>query len=74
SRTCTDNTHGTKHDGHQHGSEQLEESFDPEMDDPETPVIDNDEIAVGSIEKCRDVEGVASEFGIYSTVSILKCY
>src|SRR5271166_3964730 len=51
-----DHAHLVEHDGHQHRGEEFEESFDPKMDDPEAPVVNNGEVGVGAIEKGGQVE------------------
>ncbi len=51
-----DHAHLVEHDGHQDRGEELEESFHPKMDDPETPVIDDREVAVGAVEEGGQVK------------------
>ncbi len=45
-----------EHDRDQDGGEELEEALDPQMDDPESPVVDDREVGVGSVEHRRNVE------------------
>ena len=56
SNSCTDNAHVAEHDGHQHGRKKFEESFNPKMDDPETPVVDDSKVAVRAVKKCGNIE------------------
>src|SRR5215467_13903927 len=42
--------------GHHHGHKQLEEVFDPQMNDPEAPMVDNREIGGAVVEKSGHVE------------------
>ena len=41
---------------HQHRSEEFEKALDPQMDDPETPVVDDREIGVGPVEHRGQIE------------------
>ncbi len=45
-----------EHDGHEHRGEELEEAFDPEVDDPEPPVVDHGEVGARTEEERRQVE------------------
>ena len=51
-----DQAHLVEHDRHQHRREELEESLDPEVDDPEAPVVDDGEVGVRAVEERGQVE------------------
>ena len=48
--------HLVEHHPHQHGGEEFKEAFDPEVDDPEAPVVDDREIRVRPVEQGGHIE------------------
>ena len=48
--------HLEEHDRDEHRREELEEALDPQMDDPEAPVVDHRRIRVGAVEERGQIE------------------
>ena len=46
----------TEHHRDEHGGEELEEALDPQVDDPEAPVVDHGEVGVRAVEQRGQVE------------------
>ncbi len=55
-RATGDEAQDHEHHGDEHGGEQLEEALDPQVDDPEAPVVDHGEVGAGAEEERGQVE------------------